>query len=276
MANELLGYIERDSVFHRLTGATKLIGFLLWSTAAMLTYDTRLLIGLFVLSIVLFVISRIRFKEIAFVLGFILFFLLLNNIAIFLFDPAQGSKIYGSETLLTGQWWRYYVSQEQLFYQLNITLKYIVVIPPALLFILTTQPSEFASSLHKIGISYRLAYAVSIALRYIPEVQRDYVIVAKAQQARGIDLSKSTAFFKRIQYVVAIVVPLIFASFEKIEKISNVMDMRGFGQQKKRTWYRARSFGLVDYIAIMISALLLILTIVFFFVNNGRFYNPFQ
>lgn len=276
MSNELLSYIERDSFLHRLNGATKLICFLLWSTAAMLTYDTRILVGFFILSVVLFVISKIKLREIAFVLGFILFFLLINNLAIFIFDPNQGSKIYGTENLLTGEWGRYKITLEQVFYQVNITLKYFVVIPPALLFILTTQPSEFAASLNKIGVSYRLSYAVAIALRYIPEVQRDYSTVSLAQQARGVDLSRNERLFKRLKNVISIIVPLIFSSLEKIETISNVMDMRGFGQNKKRTWYSGKNYRVLDFIAMLFCLGLLAVTIVFFFINDGRFYNPFS
>lgn len=276
MANEMLGYIERDSFIHRLTGATKLICFLLWSTAAMLTYDTRVLTGFLILSIALFIISKIKLSEIAFVLGFILLFLLLNNVAIFIFDPNQGTKIYGTQTLLTGEWGRYKITLEQVFYQVNITLKYFVVIPPALLFILTTQPSEFAASLNKVGVSYRLSYAVAIALRYIPEVQRDYHTVSLAQQARGVDLSRNEQIVKRIKNVVFIIVPLIFSSLEKIETISNVMDMRGFGQNNKRTWYSGKKYRGNDFFAIGFCIVLLVITISFFFVNNGRFFNPFK
>lgn len=276
MANEMLGYIELDSFIHRLTGATKLIVFILWSTATMLTYDTRLLVVLLVFSIILFSVSKIKLKEIAFILGFILFFLLLNNIAIFIFDPNQGSKIYGSETMLTGTWWRYHVTLEQLFYQFNITLKYIAVIPPALLFLLTTQPSEFAASLNKIGVSYRLSYAVSIAFRYIPEVQRDFKTISQAQQARGVDISRNEKIVKRVKNVIAIIVPLIFSTLERIETISNVMDMRGFGQHKKRTWYVGRNFMVADIIAIAVCGVLVGVTLWLFTVNDGRFYNPFQ
>lgn len=40
MATEMLAYIKRESVIHRLSGATKLLIFIMWSTIAMLTYDT--------------------------------------------------------------------------------------------------------------------------------------------------------------------------------------------------------------------------------------------
>ena len=54
----------------------------------------------------------------------------------------------------------------------------------------TTNPSEFAASLNRIGVNYKIAYSVAIALRYIPDVQRDYKDISFAQQARGIEMSK--------------------------------------------------------------------------------------
>jgi len=56
----LLEYIEKDSVIHKLNGAAKLICFLFWTTAIMLTYDTRFLIFLTVLGFILFKVSKIR------------------------------------------------------------------------------------------------------------------------------------------------------------------------------------------------------------------------
>ena len=52
-----------------------------------------------------------------------------------------------------------YCNYEQLFYQLNITLKYFAIIPMALLFIVATNPSEFAASLNKIGVNYKIVFS---------------------------------------------------------------------------------------------------------------------
>ncbi|MEG0679328.1 MAG: energy-coupling factor transporter transmembrane component T, partial [Carnobacterium sp.] len=187
MAVEMLAYIDRRSPVHALSGATKLIVFLLFSTAAMLTYDTRVLFSLLIISLVVFSISKIKIREIGFILLFILFFLLLNNLAIYLFSPQEGVRIYGTSHEIIHIWERYNLTLEQLFYQLNVTLKYFVVIPVALLFIVTTHPSEFAASLNKIGVNYKISYSVSLALRYIPDIQRDFRSISQTQQARGID-----------------------------------------------------------------------------------------
>lgn len=275
MAVEMLSYIERKSPVHQLTGVTKLLCFIIWSTAAMLTYDTRILLLLFFLSICIFIVSKIRVKEISFILIFILVFLLLNNIAIYVFSPQEGVKIYGTSHILFEIAGRYNISIEQIFYQINITLKYFTVTPVALLFIVTTHPSEFAASLNKIGVSYRISYAVALALRYIPDVQRDFRNIALAQQARGVDLSSKEKLSKRIKNATSIMIPLILSSLDKIETISNAMELRGFGKHKERTWYSARPFQSRDYITIAVFVLILIFTLVITFHDGNRFYNPF-
>ncbi|KAB2335609.1 energy-coupling factor transporter transmembrane component T family protein [Bacillus mesophilum] len=275
MAVEMLSYIERNTPIHRLTGVTKLVCFILWSFAAMLTYDTRILLFLFVLGIVIFIVSKIKLREISFVLLFILVFLLLNNAAIYLFSPQEGVKIYGSSTVIADFFGRYNLTLEQIFYQFNITLKYFTVIPVALLFIVTTNPSEFAASLNKIGVSYRISYAVALALRYIPDVQRDYQSIALSQQARGIDMSKNEKLFKRLKNAASIIIPLILSSLDKIETISNAMELRGFGKNNKRTWYSARAFQPGDYITLIVFTLILIVSLVVTFYDGSRFYNPF-
>lgn len=271
----MLGYIKVDSPIHKLTGATKLICLLLYSVAVMLTYDTRVLIGLLIFGLICFKISNIKFKDVAFVVYFILVFLLLNTIAIFIFSPYEGCKIYGQTTVLFDIAGPYSLTAEQLFYLLNVILKYLSVIPIALLFILATQPSEFAASLNFIGISYHLAYSVAIALRYIPDIQRDYQEISFAQQARGLDLSKNEKFFTRVKNISGILLPLIFTSLERIETISRAMELRSFGIKKKRTWYSAKKFKLADYVAILLMVCFVGLSLYMTYLNCGRFYNPF-
>ena len=156
----------------------------------MITYDTRVLVGLFIFGIIAFKISKIDFKEVSFIVYFILFFLILNALLIFVFAPYEGVDIYGSRTDLFHIIGPYTVTKEQLFYELNVILKYFATIPMALLFILTTDSSEFAASLNKLGVSYKVAYTVSIALRYIPDVQRDYKDISFAQQPERCRLIK--------------------------------------------------------------------------------------
>ena len=139
----------------------------------------------------------------------LVFFLLLNNLFIFLFDPNQGTHLYGTRHVLCHLFWRYDVTAEQLFYMLNISLKYFVALPVAILFIFATNPSEFAASLNR------------------------------------------------------------------IDTISNAMELRGFGKNKKRTWYTRRPFARRDFVAIGLGVVLLIVSLTVT-IKYGRFYNPFK
>lgn len=271
----LFNYIDRPSPVHELTGATKLICLLLWSFAAMTSYDTRLLAALTVLSLVIFRISKIKIRDISFMLGVTAVFMLMNNVLVFLFSPEHGVSIYGTRHVLFSIGKRIHVTKEQLFYHVNLVLKYLSTIPVVLLFVTTTNPSEFAASLNRVGVPYSVAYSVALALRYIPDIQKEYHEISLAQQARGLEMSKKESLFKRLKSAATILTPLILSSMDRIETISNAMELRGFGKHKKRTWYMAKRFTKKDFAAMGFSAVLLVISIVLTILNHGRFYNPF-
>lgn len=270
----LFNYIDRPSPIHRLTGATKFLCLLLWSFAAMSTYDTRFLAALAVLSLVLFKVSRITLRDVRFMLGFTAVFLVINSVFIYLFSPRHGTELYGTCTVILGSR-RYALTKEQLFYHLNYFLKYLATIPIVLLFVSTTNPSEFAASLNKLGVKYSVAYSVALALRYIPDVQQEYHEISQAQQARGIEMSKKASVVQRLRSASAILIPLILSSMDKIEVVSNAMELRCFGKHKKRTWYMARPFRAADIFSMVFCALLVAAAFTLNYLNGSRFYNPF-
>ena len=273
---KILSYTKQNTWIDRLTGATKLAFFLVWSIVSMVTYDTRVLLVMFVLSLIIFKAAKINYKQVATVFKFILFFLILNVLFIFIFSPYQGCSIYHSKTVLFHLIGYYSITLEQLFYEANVILKYFTVAPAVLMFVLTTHPSEFASSLNRIKVSPSVSYAVSLALRYIPDVQRDYGTIKNAQQARGIEMSKKAHLTARVKRMAAIIFPLIFTSMDRIDVVSTAMELRGFGKQKKRTWYSARPLTRNDYLVLLFLSVFTILALVITFSNGSRFYNPFN
>ena len=135
----LFNYIDRASPIHRLTGASKLVFLLFWSAASMTTFYTPLLLILTVVGLALFLVSRIRFREVSFLLGFTVVFLVMNNVLIFLFSPLHGVALYGTRHDLLPLFGDYVITAEQLLYHLNVVLKYTCSIPIILLFVCTTN-----------------------------------------------------------------------------------------------------------------------------------------
>lgn len=273
--HQTLGYHRGKTSLHQLNPTSKLLFLLLVSVACMTTYDTRFLFLISLFSVALFPFAKIKWHQISFVIKFITFFSVLNLVAVYLFEPEYGVQLYNSRTVIFTGIGRFTLTQEQLFYLFNLVLKYFCTIPLALVFLLTTNPSSFASSLNKIGVSYKISYAVALALRYIPDIQEEFFAISQAQQARGFEMSKKGKLTQRIKGTAQIIVPLIFSSLDRIETISTAMELRRFGQKKERTWYVEQPFKTRDTLLVLSAIGLFLLSLMLFKVNVGRFYNPF-
>ena len=273
---KLFSYNFVDTPIHRLSGLTKLLCFLLLTFAVMFSYDIRVILAVMVFSIGVLRLSRIKYSQIRLMVIYVLIFLVTNAIISFFFSPEQGVTIYGTRHEISNLYGDFKLTWEQVFYQVTKFFKYASVIPLGIIFLLTTDPSEFASSLNGIRVHYKAAFAVALTLRYFPDVQRDYRDISLAQQARGLDLSRKAKFSSRFKNALLIIIPLIFSSLDRIELISNAMDLRGFAKSNTRTWYTSRKLTSLDYVALAVSALIFIVTVcVSVFINHSRFFNPF-
>lgn len=272
---QTLGYHPGKTWIHQVNPTAKLVFLLLVSIACMTTYDTRFLIMASLLSVVLFPFSNIKWHQISFVIKFIAAFSVLNLVMVYIFEPEYGVAIYGTRHVIFDGFGRFTLTQEQVFYLFNLALKYFCTIPVAIVFLLTTNPSSFASSLNKIGVSYKIGYAVALALRYIPDIQEEFFTISQAQQARGYEMSKKGKLLQRAKGIAQIIVPLIFSSLDRIETISTAMELRRFGQEKSRTWYVEQPFKKKDWLVMLAAVLIFGVSLSLFKFNSGRFYNPF-
>ena len=275
MSSPILGYVDRPGLLHRLSGVSKLALAIGGVVGAMVGFDLRYLLAVSVLSAILWALSRVRLRDLAFVLWMIGIFMVLNNIGIFLFAPGYGTELFGTRHLLIDGPWHWDLTGEQLFYQANVTAKYFAVLPAVLLFITTTRPPEFASSLNRIGVPYRAAYAVSLTMRYIPDVQREFRVISQAQQARGLDVSRKVGIGTRVRNTVAVLMPLLLGTFDRIEQVSAAMELRGFGRGRRRTWAVSTPLRAADWLVIAAAVLLALVPVALLWVNGGRFWNPF-
>ena len=274
--NRLLSYEEKDTWLHHLSGITKLIFFIVWCLTSALTYDTRVLLVMIAISAALYVMSRTEWRQVSTVFKFVMFFMVVNLVAIFLFSPYQGTEIYGTKTVLAPLFPGHAITREDLFYLFNVLIKYFTVVPSVFIFMVTTDPSEFAASMNHIGIPYTGAYSVSLALRYIPDVQADYHRIRNAQEARGIEMSSKAKLTDRIRRTSSIIFPLLFSAMEHIDVVSNAMELRGFGKKKRRTWYAYRKMKRADVAVLILTAVFSAAALVITYADGNRFWNPWE
>lgn len=268
-------YIEGDSIFHKLNGISKILLFLTWTIMTVMFLDIRVFLVMGIVGAIMLYFSQIPSKTIKPLLWIMVVFNIINIIFILLITPQYGTELVGTNTEIINIGYSY-INKETLFYVLTISLKYAVLMPITVIFIFTTHPSEFASSLNKMGIPYKIAYAINIAFRYIPDVMTEYKNILDAQQARGLAFNKGEGTIReRLKNYTTILVPLVSSSIKRIETVSNAMELRSFGKKRKRTWYSYKKLKGMDY-AFIISCVVLLVTSVYL-KNNVMtgFYYPF-
>lgn len=276
MENNIFDYNQSDNIIYNLSGFTKLVCFLLLTLSAMFAFDIRYIACIMILSVVVFILAGIKLKDVKYMLLYVVIFVSINFVLTFLFSPQYGVSLYGTRHDMFTIYGDYIVTEEQLLYQLTKLFKYIAVIPLGLVFLLTTNPSELASSINRAGVNYKVAYAFSLTLRYFPDMIRNYKDISLAQQSRGLDFSKNEKLHVRIKNVCNVCIILIFSTLDKIDVVTNAMDLRGFGKNKKRTWYAEKSLDKPDYAAMVFCFTFALLGLCLVWSgSHSRVWNPF-
>ncbi|HKL59174.1 MAG TPA: DUF3744 domain-containing protein, partial [Sphaerochaeta sp.] len=170
-----LSYEDTPSFVHSLNGVTKLLFFMLWIVLCLTTFDLRILIPSMLFAQIALASCKVPMKKFLPYIIAMTYVILINALFIYLFSPDQGQRYLGTKHILLGPpTARYALSFETLFYLVVVCLKYFSIFPMALLFVTATHPSQFSSSLNRIGIRYKTSYAVGLAMRYLPEVTSAY------------------------------------------------------------------------------------------------------
>lgn len=270
-----LNYIDKPSPIHSITGSAKLVCLILWVTATMITFNTMFLLALTVFGFILFPLSRVSPKDVKIMLIFLIVFMITNTFLSYLISPEHGCDLYGTRNVIVSFFWHYTITKEELLYIFNLLLKYTSTIPLILVFVASTNPSELAASLNKVGVSYHVSYAVALAIRFIPDTVADFIDISRSQQARGVEMSSKESLMHRLKSAALLIMPLVLNSVERIDILTNAMELRKFGSQKKRTWIMERKSRFRDYVTYAFGIMLLAYVIYYNYANGSRYWNPF-
>jgi energy-coupling factor transport system permease protein len=127
------------------------------------------------------------------------------------------------------------ISEEALNFSAAISLRLWILFLASLLFIATTDPRDVVLTLsQKLFVPYRFAYALSIALRFIPVLEAEAAIIRAAQKIRGLGSPKGLrnkwAWQKRF------IISVFVSAVRRVEKTAINMELRGFGLHQERTY----------------------------------------
>ena len=141
-------------------------------------------------------------------------------------------------------------------YSVAIALRLIALMTSFSIFFLTVHPDELSQALIQMRVKFEFAFAMSMAMRYVPTLGQEAYAIMDAQRARGIELDKGN-ILKRIRNIVPIIVPLIIVSIRRALSIAESMESRGFGASDTRTYMETLSFRKRDWAVVFLSIVIL-------------------
>jgi energy-coupling factor transport system permease protein len=126
----------------------------------------------------------------------------------------------------------------------------------ALAFVWTTDPRAMALTMTHFRMPYRAAYMLLVALRILPVLENEAMIIREAQAVRGVAEVQG-----RVERLQRYALPLLVAGIRRSEAMAIAMDCRGFGCYPTRTFideFAWSKSGLVFMIAWLVLAVALL------------------
>lgn len=119
-----------------------------------------------------------------------------------------------------------------------------VVVLASFILIWTTDTRDLMTSLAKAGMPYRFAYAVFLALRFLPLIQREVDAVRDAHLIRG--RAAKTGLSHRVKLWGRYVFTVLINGLRKAETTSVSLETRAFGAFPTRSYLKAPVFKPAD------------------------------
>lgn len=139
----------------------------------------------------------------------------------------------------------------------------------------TMDPRLYGVTFGGMGIPYRFAFSMDLAFRFVPSLARDFGVTLDAQRARGYEIEKlEGGVFQMIRKIAPLIVPIVMNSIINGEDITNAMDLRCFGLEK-RTWIEKLTYRKRDYVWMAFGALIFITSLILNLgFGAGKFWVP--
>lgn len=245
----LISYLPGDHLVQRLNGSTKILLLAASLALIMVSFDIRILLPTLAFNLILVLSVRPKWRQIRGITLFIIFMNLFNILLMYLVSPTIGVSEIGQSHVWFAITTRYVITPETIFYLGIRLLKMLSMFVASLWFVLSITPSQLAVGLYRLHVPYKVCTVVSLGLRSIPDILRNYHDIKNSLQMRGLELDKRKAsLFKRLRQSLTILIPLLLSSFERVDVITSAMDLRLYGVGKKRSYYVYKAPNGTDWI----------------------------
>jgi energy-coupling factor transport system permease protein len=142
-----------------------------------------------------------------------------------------------------------------LVFGLQQTARVLVTVSTSMLILVSTDVGDFTWAFERFRMPPQVGFALTAALRFLPDMIARTTLVLRAIELRGYDLSrprwyqvnKWLDYLRRVsRCTVLVTVPLLVGSLRGTTTMAMVADARGFGANKRRGSLRVHKLTPVD------------------------------
>jgi energy-coupling factor transport system permease protein len=244
-------YLAAASPLHRLNPSAKLLALALVAGGATLAFDpfvpAALLMGLWLTTLLLGktpIASMLRWS----------LPILLVPIPLAAFTALYADLSRFSSPTILWSWGPWSLASEGLLIGVGLGLRVSCFMATSLLFISTTDPTDFAISLiQNLKLPYRFGYGILISYRFLPLLRTELETIRLAHKVRGI--GRSGGLIGRWREMRRMALPLVASAIRHSERTALAMDAKAFAAGPGRTYFRQMKISPRDGFFVLAAAL---------------------
>ena len=248
-------YLDNNSFIHRLDPRTKITVFLLTFVAILLFEDPFWMMPVTFLILLQLIVSG-SLKNL-FRIRYILIVLTISSLVLWNFFSKGVTHLF----------WVFEV--ESFYYSIARTLLMVLMVSAGMILISTTRNEELVLGMIRMGMPYRVGFAISTALRLVPTIASSTLTISQAQRSRGLDLD-SGGLLDRVRKFMPLLVPVFISTIRNTNIFAMALESKGFGAREQRTFYLKLEIRAADYLVFAFAFLFVIASITFYFMGYGR------
>lgn len=242
-------YLDYDTFMHRLDARTKLLLFVMFFFAIIQFENPLWMLPVAFLVLLQLLVSgavrnMLRIRHVLVVMS-------ISSVIIW-------NVFAGGETPL---FW--FFQYESLLYSFNRLLLILQFITLGMVLISTTRNEELVMGMIKLGLPYRVGFAISTSLRLVPTIAANAQIISQAQRSRGLDL-ESGNLLQRVRKFLPLLIPVFISTIRNTNIFGMALESRGFGARPKRTYFLKMEMKTADYVVL---AFVLVFTLASIYLN---------
>jgi len=234
------GYVNRDTMLHRLDPRIKILWFLGVTALTVFIRNLPALVVLLAGVLLLWTMSGLIREVGAMVRRFLP--LLIMAFVTWIAIGAAGDS--GSAELFAAGPVR--LEQADLVRALVATCRIFLMVTSFYTLIMTTNFSEMIYGLQRFGIPFRAAFMCGLVLQIIPMMIAEFQTIADAQRARGLELDKG-GIAARIRKYSTVLFPLFVRTIQAGQSLALSMHLYQLQFTRRRTSHRQFRVARTDW-----------------------------